>query len=558
MPRALATLCLALALAASPPGALAQEPPDSEVLEVRVTSARAGAAEIDRGASDGLEVGDRVRFFPRGGGLAEGTLAAVEERSATVELQDPSFVLPAGTRGKAWVPAERLAERAGAKEPERRAKRARRPPQWKNQDEEWREGEPLLATVEPLRPEQRPASVRTRLYALGDATWSSEDDRSDGFYRAGADVEYDNFFGRGEVLRFDGELNHRRTDVDDDDDESSTRMRFDRLSYTLGGTRFERARWEFGRFLQNGMPEFGVLDGVECTARLDDGDRYGASIGYMPEPDGDYDTGSDFQVAAHYRWVYDESERFTAAAGYQKSFHNAAADRDLFVGQVLYLPPEGWTFNGTAWVDLYTGGDDDKGSGLEPTQVLASTGRRWSNGSSVELTYSRIAFPEIERNEFTPVTDAQLADDHNDRLALVSRKRTSEDTRVRGVLGGWVDEDEGGGDLELALEIEELAFERDLTEFVVFGSKGRFTSTVGGRLWLGLDATNGRWRFGYEFAQHRLDGFTDDNDDLPQHRVSASRDFHTPSGWSFSGHVDASLWDHENSVSAGFYLQRSF
>src|SRR6185436_18159942 len=219
-------------------------------------------------------------------------------------------------------------------------------------------GQPLLAKVVPVRPEQRPAQLSGLLYLIADYTRSTEDERRNTFDRLGASLVYDNSFGMGERVYFDGELNYRQTTVPDDEDDLERRARIDRASLAFGGTRFRPSRFEVGRFLQNGMPEFGVLDGVEWNTRTRGGDRYGLSAGFMPEPDSHYDTGDDLQVAGFYRWVYDESEQLAVAGGYQKSFHDRTADRDLFVFNVNYAPPEGWSFFATTWVDYYTDGDD--------------------------------------------------------------------------------------------------------------------------------------------------------------------------------------------------------
>ena len=52
--------------------------------------------------------------------------------------------------------------------------------------------------------------------------------------------------------------------------------------------------------------------------------------------------------------------------------------------------------------------------------------------------------------------------------------------------------------------------------------------------------------------------FSDDNDDLPQHRVRVGGDWNDADGWSVSAHGDVALWDQENAVSLGVYVQRSF
>ena len=82
------------------------------------------------------------------------------------------------------------------------------------------------------------------------------------------------------------------------------------------------------------------------------GHRVGASVGFMPEPNAQFESGKDFQVAAFYRWVADATERLSAAAAVQKTWHNGATDRDLLITNLHYVPLEGWTFHGTTWVDF--------------------------------------------------------------------------------------------------------------------------------------------------------------------------------------------------------------
>jgi hypothetical protein len=155
------------------------------------------------------------------------------------------------------------------------------------------------------------------------------------------------------------------------------------------------------------------------------------------------------------------------------------------------------------------------------------------------------------------VLDDQLADDHSDRLALTGRLRTSRSTLARARIGAWVDQDEEGGDGELALEIERIG-EHGFVEIGMFGVRGRFSSAFGGRLALGRVGEASRFALALETAAQRIDGFSTDNDDLPQHRLRADAEVHGASGWSFSAHADASVWDDENGWTAGFYLQKSF
>jgi hypothetical protein len=551
-----------LAPAEEPAVEAAQEPPSQSEgtvqLEVRVGSAERGWALVDRGSNDGLRVGDTVVFLPREGGTFTGTVSELEERAARVELADRDFVPAAGTRGRVQLPRARMGAVARPRlrpAPKRELPEGTPPPTFENQDSEWHEGEPLLARIRPVRPWERAPGVRGRSYAILDHTQASEDDRHDTFARAGGELLIDNPFGRGDRIHADAEWNWRKVDVPDLDDEEDVELRVDRLSYAWGNTRFTSEGWEVGRFLQSGMSEFGVLDGAEWTARDADGNRYGASLGYMPEPDQEFQTGEDLQLAGFYRWVADESEELSAAAGYQKTFHNGAADRDLVIANLARLPSDGWSFFGTLWIDVYTEGDDEKGTLLGLTQAYLSTGRRWAGGSSLDLVYSHLEFPEIDRNEFLPVEDAQLADDHNERLALTSGVQLTRETRLLTGLGGWIDEDDEGGDAELGFAFRDFLFERAFMEVLGFATRGSTVTELGARFSAGRYVSDGRWALDYEFSQNRLDGFSSDNDDLPQHRLRFSRD-HAWGAWDLSWRVEGLLYDDENALTLGLYLQR--
>ncbi len=558
-------LCLALSLmwGTAAPGE-AQEGSGSEqgqaetkIVRLRISSlAPDGLVVVDRGESDGLAVGDQVRFQVRGAGVLDGVVIEVAARSAVVDMTDRNQLPPAGTRGMVRIPKSRIPERVQRPRPQQQEAPTSQLP-WENKDEKYTQDMPLLAQVEPVRPEQRAPSVTGRYNLFGDYTGTTVD-RSDAFLRAGIDTVYDNPFARGGAVHFDGEINYRRTDLPDARDENETILRIDRLSYARGGTRFEPDRWEAGRFLQTGMPEFGVVDGFEWSRRLQNGHRYGASIGWMPEPDPDFESGHDFQVAAYYRWVADRREHLAVDTGYQKTFHNGNADRDLFVTRVEFLPLEGWNFNGTAWIDFYTSGDDAKGSGLGLTRLLATASRRWENGNGVVATYAHREFPELDRNEFLPVEDDQLADDRNDSLSVRGWRWVEKDRRLHGQAGLFLDEDEFGGNLEFGMDLRDWWLDESRADVTLYVTEGEFSSVYGGYLSYGRALEIGRWDVFYEFGFHDNAGFTEERDDVVQHRLRGTRLFVLPSGWNISAFVEGQLWDDEGAWSLGFYAQKSF
>lgn len=552
--------CAAVAVGAI--GAHAQD--ERPVLvEMRVVATAPGRATVDRGALDGLLVGDRVVFRLRDGGERTGRVVLVEERSAVVEPTDANFNAPAGMRVEARLPAERfelveevVEDEAMTEAPADPAAPVEHPP-WQRPDDGWTEQMPLLAKVRPFRPDERDPSFHGRAWASVDVGKSSEDDRDDAFLRAGGSGVFDNVFGLGGRLSLDAEWTSLDTNVPDDDDVDESRFRIDRASYAWGGHRFAPNRYEVGRFLHSEFPEFGVLDGFEWNRRLSDGGSFGASAGFAPEWDTLSEEGDDQQLAAWYRWARDESEVLTMGAGYQKTFHDFDADRDLVVLKAAWVPPHAWTAQATAWIDVYGSGDAAKGSGVEVTQAWFSTGRSWEGGSSLDLSFRHLAFAETDRDEFLPVTQAQLADDRYDRAAITARQRLGA-IGLREELGAWSDEDEEGADGELTFEVYDMLFDGSRVEASGFGTQGRYTTLAGWSASIGGGGATIGWRAGYEFVLNKEQGFSSENDELPQHRASANLDWNTASGWSVSLHGEYLLYDEEDGYAAGLFVQRSF
>lgn len=539
--------------------ARSQEPSKLEKVELRATSTAAdGSVHVDRGVRDGLEVGDRVEFFPREGGPRPGSVREVSERSAVVELLNVGAPIPAGTRGEVLIPQSRLdALTAQQPAPVGGAPDAADHPPWAAQDEEWTQGMPLLAQVGAVKPQEREPRLTGRTWFSGDQIFASEG-RSDTYLRLGAALQLENPFGNGGVLSFDGEGLYRANDWPDEESDDGIDLCLDRASYAWGGDRFESTRWEVGRFLQYGMPEFGVLDGAEWRKRLPNGDSVGVSLGFMPEIDEDQGTGDDLQLGASYQWLVDEAGRLRLEAGFQKTLHDSDQDRDLLVAKASYLPAEGWDLRGTAWVDFYGSEDDAKDAAAEMTQAWLSTRRTWQPGELAELSYRHLAFPELEREEFEPVLFDQLAGDHYDRLALRLERPFSEHRRGRAEAGAWVDEDDAGGDLELGLGLDEVLFERGRADLSLFGTLGRFLWLAGLRASIGQAGPSGSWELFYEIAASHQDDFSSDLDDLYQHRLGVRQDFASIDGWNLSLHAAGTLWDEDYGVQLGLFLVRSF
>jgi len=534
------------------PDARAQDEKQPQRLGLRVSSGAGARVVVDRGESDRLAIGDRVAFSPRRGGTFTGHVVELRERESIVELDDRNVRLEPGTRGEVVIPAERFETRAeeAPDEPE-----VPDHPPWENKDEGYKPGSPLLSDVPPVRPEERARNVTGRAYLLADITQYLDDDFTNSYFRAGTDLTVENVFGKGGALRVAVEGAYL-TDINEHE---GWDLLVRRLSYIRGGTRFTPNRWEFGRFLQHGMPEFGVLDGLEYTRRRDNGHSFGISAGFMPEPMHDFVFNpDDLGFAGWYRYISDPRETFEFRIGYQKTFHNTDSDRDLFVVKTRWLPANGWFLDLVAFIDYYTGNDDLKSGGLDFTYVYFTASRTWKSGNGLELTYKHQAYPDIERTEFLRVDDNQVEDDHLDRVTFEGWRWIGSKMRLRGNLVGWLDQDEEGGAADGSMEWRNVWAEGtrlDLTAFIGYAS---FEDLYGGRVTFGWSNERYSWDVLYEISWHRLDGFPDDRDDLVQHWVRVSGGVYVWETWDLSWYAQLILYDEEESWSIGFNLQKRF
>lgn len=548
--------------------------PLSKRVAMRVIDARAsGIVVVDRGAGDGLQVGDQVTFTPKGAAPLVGNILSLDARTAQVELLTGT-TLELGTRGEAWATSEPPPqtdsgpEEVAAQKPTENAvnevsgqegpvtpEPLGAHPGWTK--DEWTPDQPLLTQLAEVHPEERPVRWRGSVSWLSQRIITNEDDRSDRFDAIGLNTTVDNPFGLGGRWQLDGAWTDRNTTTPDVQGEDDTIVRLDRLSYSVGGTRFESNRWEVGRFLQRGMPEFGLLDGVEWGSRRRGGDRYGFSVGYMPEPDPEQNSGDDFQLAGYYEWVSDAREELTAALGFQTTWNDGTADRDLLVGRVRYAPATGWNTYASIWVDLYNSDDEAKGSGLGLTLADVVT-RRSFGDSGVEFGYRHLEFPELLRNEFEPVTLEQLADDHLDRAYAEAWVDLGSNMRLRARGGGWIDEDDDGYEARAGLEFFDLVGESDRWELSGFLTEGRFSVLQGVRIGAGLDRNQARYDLAFEALNTDQTGFEDNNDDFRQSRLVASAEWYWNNGWVLTVEADGIAGTDPDGLRLALFAQKNF
>jgi hypothetical protein len=568
-------LLLAL-LALLTAGSLAAQDRVLVPIEVRVTAVAGDAVYLDAGRDSRVEVGDRVRLFPLGGASVEGQVRSVARRSSRAQLSGVVPPLEIGTPGEILLPAARVrpapptpaVEPAtpGAEPPadepqppEPSAPQPEAPPEhppWTRAPEEWDESTPLLAPVSSRGPEDRETRWKGRAFLDLDQTWDTESGASYSLLRGGVDVRWENPFERGGEVELDGDLVHHGASFDDGPDESETDFRPDRLSYRVGGVRGRPDRWEVGRFLHSEFPEFGLVDGVEHVKRFDSGSRFGWSVGFLPVPDESLQTGEDAAVTVFYRWVDGEEEDLALGAGYQKSWHDGSADRDLFVGTLDWRPGLRTNVFGTAWIDYYTSGDEIKGSGPELTQLLLNLSHRFEAKAGLSVFASHFKYPELLRDEFDELTAQELADNAVSRVGVSGWRQLTERVRLNGRVDSWSDEDGSGGSADVRVDLRDLLYDRGTVSLGVFTTDGQFSSGNGLRLSATRRLEDGFLRATWDATDYEQAGFLGDQRSLLHHVLRVNWDKSIGRKLDLSLYVEDRFGDEQGSLAVGVLLQR--
>lgn len=548
MIRAVSRLCLLVVAAAWAP---AQH---TSTVPVTVTAVGGRSVYLDRGREHGLAPGSLVRLFPSGIGQLEVEVRAVSASSARAELRPGQTAPPVGTRGE-FEPAAPPPSVAPASDPSRPAP-VEHPP-WTRQEPARTAGQPLLVPAYRQRPGDRPSDVHGRLFVQTD--WNvDQSGEADGEYwlaRTGTRLEGSNMLGLGERLRFAGELSLRRLTTDDAPEGDDRTGRIDQLSVALGTEEWAPYGIEAGRFLSEHVPELGLVDGLEGVTRFRGGVRVGAGLGFYPRPFPARDLGEDAGAHVFADFVADAERSFAAGVAFQKSWHEGAPDRDLFLlrGEMrrgllsLYA---------TAKVDLYTAGDARKDSGLELTEFLGQA-RLDGAGAGVGLQASRFRWPDLKRREFNDLPDDLVRNGELDRLSLSGWVRPAPVLRLSARADAWRDQAGDGTAWELAGDWSEVLGTDSALHAALFHADGGSTSGPGvrlrarRRLW-GIDAS-----LGYRWHSYDHDDLLDGAETLTRQSLALGLD------WSFHA-IDWSLtaerWfgDREDAYAVSLFAQVRF
>ena len=542
-------LLLATITLSSP--ALAQEKALRHV-EAHVTAVSGASVYLDQGRDGGLEPGDHARAFTPGGAAVELIVRSVSRQSARCEPVSATLGLAIGATVDVLVPEDRFAQAQAAQT------NPVHPP-WTQPSETWSADLPLLAPAQSATAKERETELHGRWYASFDGSLERVSD-SQRYMLAttGLALLYDNPFGMGDSIQFEGEVFYRDANVGDGQDDTETTARLDRFSWRVGGTREDPTRIEVGRFLHSEMPMLGMVDGVEYVQRLDNGDRVGASAGFMPEWTPEMRTGDDAETAIFYRHVAGEDEAFSLAFGAQQTWHEGASDRQLLASDLSWRASDALSLFASAWVDYYESSDAPKSTGFELTQLQFATNYRVDPATSVGVSATHVRWPVMLRNELPPVTLNTIADGQVDRAGVYGWRDVTEHGRLSARLDHWNSNMDAGTGGELDYALRDVLYQHGEVGVGLFGNQGEFTSLTGARITANKSASTGFWTLTYELAQNDQTGFSGAQSSLLQQAIRATWDGEIGAGWDLSVNVDERFGDQQGSTALGFWLQRRF
>jgi hypothetical protein len=472
---------LAVALVATT--ALAQsEPSGQHTVRVQVTGVSGRDVYLDQGRAQGLEAGMVARLFPPGLGQLEVEIRSVSSSSARAELPPGAPPPPVGTRGEIDVP-----DAPASTSTPPAAGGDQRPvpdhPPWTRQEQSRSADQPLLVPTYGQRPDERPFTLDGRLFA------STQYQRDTGGARASSTLlsrlgiwsEGHNALGTGERLRFAGELDDRRGQFIDQPDTDEETGRVDLASVAVGTEDWAPLGLEAGRFISDGLPEIGLIDGVEGVLRCEHGLRFGAGVGSYPLPFPGRDTGDDLGFHAFVDYVADDRRSFAAAVGVQKTWHQGAPDRDLLLLRADGRPADGFWLQGSAKIDLYTAGDTLKSPGPELTEFLGQArfdGARCGTG----LALSEFRWPDLLRAEFVNLPPELVRSGHVERASWSGWVRATDTMRLSARADLWRDQDDHGTAFELAGDCVDVWGRGSVLSAAVFTTDGGTLSGPGMRV----------------------------------------------------------------------------
>lgn len=543
----------AQATAAAPATAVvpAQAP---TTIAAQVISVSGSSAFINVGRNAGVTPGARVVFLPTDGRRIEATIADATASSARAELADPDNLPAIGD--KAQVEVEPAKPAPAAVETTSKPKPPEHPP-WTRKEGERDPDKPLLAPAFGTAPEDRPTTVRGRIFSLFRTTRDLENDSTSTYLRAGTWLEIKNPFKDGGRILFEADADYRNFDTSSSND-SDTNARIKRFSYAWGIDQHAPLRGEVGRFYSYYLPEVGIVDGGELAIRFADGWNFGGGVGLYPTTTDDLIKGDDygFHAFADYQSEAKESW-FQSTLGFQQTFHEGETDRSLVIGRVNARPNKDLSVFALVLLDLYDSSDINKSQAAEITQLTLSTSYLIDEKTGVQGTMTRTTWPELKRDEFANIPPELLSDGYVNRVSGTVWRKIGDDVRLSARAHYWMDQDRTGMGGEASADWSPKGDEHPSYYASLYYEDSSYIEGFGARLQARRDLGPFRAFLGYDAFAYTTSTLFGSDGDFLRHTIRGSLGW-GKGPWSCDTELGYTFGDSEESLSLSAYVQYRF
>ena len=540
-------------------GAVAQ---GAQNLRVVVTSVSGRDAFIDHGRLSGVATGMRVRFFPPGAASVEGVVVDVSANSARVEMQKMSDTPPVTTAGEVQIPEPQAQPATTTSTSTTRPTTTPEHPPWAREEEARTPDMPLLAPAFSKPADERPMSAHGRIFTQLQYADDQGGGRDSQYYlgRVGTSLTLTNPFHQGGEFRFDGEFDRRGDDLLNSGDSSADDAIVDRLSYAIGTEQYSPMRLELGRFTSYYLPEIGTVDGVESALRLQNGLSIGGGLGLYPIQYPRPQEGDDFGFHVFLDYSSEGPSKFSGAVGYQKTWHEGSADRDVIIAHAnMWLTKSLWLY-GSARIDIYTSGDTLKSVGPQLTEGWLQARYTPSDDKGAAISLSHYTWADVKRDELRFIPPDQIHDGRVDRIEFSVWHDILKNLRptARVYYNGDQRDDGFGGELDMDwTKIESGPLPLDL-HGAVFYTEGSYTRDMGFRTEARAHRGNMDVYVGYELDRYTPTDTQTAAGYFVRQTIRTGLGWQLGNNWYYSLEADRYFGDEENAYSLNSYLEYRF
>lgn len=530
--------------------------PDGEPLKVIVTSVSGRSVFLDRGRGAGITPGLRVHLYPPGGASIDVIVADATSNSCRVDIPESVELPPVGTTGELDLPEptkppEQVAEPAPKQPPAH--------PPWTRKEEPRGTDQPLLAPAYARPAKERPPTVHGQFYSQFQLMLDRGGGRQSTYEldRIGTRITVTNPFGQGGRVLFAGDFDRRVATVEDGQGQTDSNLNLDRLSYAIGGEQYSSYRAEGGRFISIYLPEIGLIDGIEGAVLFENGLKLGGGAGAYPEPTPERRSGDELGLHIFASYQPKGDSYLDATLGYQRTWHEGGADRDVLIGRIsCNLTKELWLF-GSAKVDIYSADDANKTAGPQLTEAWAQARYSFTPRSGVSASASHYTWADTKQNEFRLIPPDLIRTGRVDRFELTGWHEVVKDVRLTGRGNYWVDQLSTGYGSEADVDWDK-AFDLSLSlHGAVFYNQSSYTDGMGFRTEIRPSSGDFQWFAGYEFYQYRSTGMLSDDSYHIRHTLRAGLSWQMGQ-WFYNLTADHYFGESEDAYSLGAFVEYRF